>query len=103
VDAIGARGGRPWRARAEMVDRWSDGFTAMARTTGFTASVVARLIARGEIRGRGLQRPEAVVAGAIVDRLLEALAVHGLRITFEDGPGAAGERSASSTTPGFRS
>src|SRR5262249_25393329 len=58
VDVIGAREGQTWLARAEMVARWADGFTAMARTTGFTASVVARLIARGEIRGRGLQRPE---------------------------------------------
>jgi lysine 6-dehydrogenase len=103
VDALGERGGRPWRARAEMVDRWSDGFTAMARTTGFTASVVARLIARGEIRAQGLQRPEAVVAGATVDRLLEALAVHDVRVTVEEIPGAASERSASPTTPGPRS
>jgi lysine 6-dehydrogenase len=102
VDAVGARGGQPWRARAEMVDRSSDGFTAMARTTGFTASVVARLIARGEIRARGLQRPEAVVAGAAVDRLLEALAIHDLRVRFEDAPGAAGERNAPPTTPGSR-
>jgi lysine 6-dehydrogenase len=102
VDVIGVRAGRPWRARAEMVDRWTDGFTAMARTTGFTASVVARLIARGEIRARGLQRPEAVVVGPTIDRLLEALAVHGLRVTFEEAPGAAGEPGVSPTTPGSR-
>ena len=103
VDAVGARTGRPWRVRAEMVDRWADGFTAMARTTGFTAAVVARLIARGEIRARGLQRPEAVVTGTLVDRVLEALAVHGLRVTFEDVPGAASGVSAPPTTPGSRS
>ena len=102
VDAVGARGGRPRRARAEMVDRWTDGFTAMARTTGFTASVVARLIARGEIRARGLQRPEAVVAGTLVDRVLEELAARGLRVTFEDGPGIAGGVGGPPTTPGSR-
>jgi len=100
VDAVGARGGASWRARAEMVDRWSDGFTAMARTTGFTASVVARFIARGEIRARGLQRPEAVVAGRIVDQLLRELTVHGLRVTFQEAPGVAGEAHALPTTPG---
>jgi saccharopine dehydrogenase-like NADP-dependent oxidoreductase len=84
VEAIGSRGGRPGRARAEMVDRWTDGFTAMARTTSFTASVVARLIARGEITARGLQRPEAVVAGASVDRLLRELEGHAIRITLDD-------------------
>ena len=85
-----------------MVDRWSDGFTAMARTTGFTASVVARLIARGEIQTRGLQRPEAIVAGATVDRLLDELALHGVRVMFEDAPGATGEASAPPMTPGSR-
>jgi lysine 6-dehydrogenase len=100
VEVVGARAGHPRRARVEMVDRWADGFTAMARTTGFTASVVARLIASGEIRGRGLQRPEAVVTGAAVDRVLHELTAHGLRITFQDAPGAAGERSVSPTTPG---
>src|SRR5262245_6373215 len=100
VDAVGTRADRPWRARAEIVDHWSDGFTAMARTTGFTASVVARFIARGEIRARGLQRPEAVVAGAIVEHLLRELQVHGLRVTFEDAPGVVGETRSLPTTPG---
>jgi lysine 6-dehydrogenase len=102
VDAVGVRGGRPWQVRAEMVDRSADGFTAMARTTGFTASVVARLIALGEIRSSGLQRPEAVLTGALVDRLLEALATHGVRVTFEDRPGVAGGGSAPPATPGSR-
>src|SRR5262249_8444503 len=101
VDAVGARGGQPWRARAEMVDRWSDGFTAMARTTGFTASVVARFIARGDIRARGLQRPEAVVAGATVDQLFGELAGQGLRVRFEEAPGVTGEARALPTAPGW--
>jgi lysine 6-dehydrogenase len=102
VEAVGSRAGQRWHARAEMVDRWSDGFTAMARTTGFTASIVARLIARGEIQARGLQRPEAIVAGATVDRLLDELAAHGVRVMFEDAPGATGEASAPPMTPGSR-
>jgi lysine 6-dehydrogenase len=100
VDAIGARRGQAWGARAEMVDRWTDGFTAMARTTGFTASVVARLIAGGGIRARGLQRPEAVVTGPLVDRLLEELAPHGLHAAIEDAPGAASRAGAPPTAPG---
>ena len=84
-----------WPGYAEMVDRWSDGFTAMARTTGFTASVVARMIARGEIAARGVQRPEAAVAGATVDQLLRELGVHGIRVTLdEEPPRAAGETDA---------
>ena len=95
VEAVGTRAGQPWRMRAEMVDRWSGGFTAMARTTGFTASVVARMIARGKIAARGVQRPEAVVAGATVDHLLRDLRVHGIRVTLdEEPPRAAGETDA---------
>ena len=101
VEAVGTRAGQPWRARAEMVDRWSDGFTAMARTTGFTASVVARMIARGEIAARGVQRPEAVVAGATVDHLLRELEVHGIRVTLDEKPPrAAGETDAPPAAPG---
>jgi len=100
VDVIGVRGGQAWRVRAEMVDRWTDGFTAMARTTGFTASVVARLIAQGEIRARGLQRPEAVVSGALVDRVLVELASHGLHVAIEEAPGATSRAGAPPATPG---
>jgi lysine 6-dehydrogenase len=90
VEAVGERAGQPARVHAEMVDRWSDGFTAMARTTSFTASVVARMIARGEVTGRGARRPESIVAGAAVDELLRALAGHGIRVTFAQEPPGAG-------------
>jgi lysine 6-dehydrogenase len=82
VDAHGPRGGRPRHLRAALVDRARDGFTAMARTTGFTASIVARMIARGEIRGAGVQPPEALVSGAALDRLLAQLAARGIRVEF---------------------
>jgi saccharopine dehydrogenase-like NADP-dependent oxidoreductase len=101
VEALGERAGRPCRARAEMIDRWTDGFTAMARTTSFTASVVARMIARGEVAARGAQRPEAVVTGASVDRLLQELLAHGIRVSFaEEPPGVARGTSAPRATPG---
>ncbi len=54
-------------ARAEAGDRLvfelvdardlETGLMAMNRTVGFTASIAARLIAAGEIRGRGLLSP----------------------------------------------
>ena len=101
VEVLGARAGRPWRAEAEMVDRWRDGFTAMARTTCFPASIVARMIARGAVTARGLQRPEAVVAGAAADQLLRELQGHGVRIDFADGPpGAARTETAPPAAPG---
>ncbi len=101
VVAVGERDGRPARAHAELVDRWTDGFTAMARTTSFTASVVARMIARGEVAPRGARRPETVVTGAAVDHLLRELLTHGIRVTFpEASPGAAREVASPRATPG---
>jgi len=37
-----------------MVDRYDDvlGFTSMARTTAFTGAIVARMIARGDLKAR---------------------------------------------------
>jgi saccharopine dehydrogenase-like NADP-dependent oxidoreductase len=90
VVALGVREGRPRRVAAEMVDRAADGFTAMARTTCFPASIVARMIAGGRVTARGLLRPEAVVAGADVDHLLSELRAHGIRVELvEESPGAA--------------
>lgn len=99
VTVLGAREGQPWQAQAEMIDRWTDGFTAMARTTCFPASIVARLIARGDVKAQGLQRPEAIIAGAVVDQLLRQLLAHGIRVDFAEGsPGAA--RGAPRAAPG---
>ena len=101
VEAIGEQAGQPARVHAEMVDRWTDGFTAMARTTSFTASALARMIARREVVGCGAQRPESIVAGAAVDQLLRALVGHGIRVTFsQEPPGAARGAGAPRATPG---
>jgi saccharopine dehydrogenase-like NADP-dependent oxidoreductase len=51
----------------------------MARVTAFTAAVVARMIARGEIRRKGLLSPEKVVTGPLFDRLMGELAAAGIR------------------------
>lgn len=103
VDALGERDGRPWHARAELIDRWSDGFTAMARTTSFTASIVARMIARGTVTGQGLRRAEALVAGTAAEELVRELGAHGIRIDLaEASPGATAARGAPPAAPGPR-
>ena len=81
VDALGVQGGKPARLRAESVVRYDrkTALTAMARVTAFTAAVVARMIARGEIRRKGLLSPEKVVTGPLFDRLMGELAAAGIR------------------------
>ena len=64
-------------------DRRTD-TTAMARTTAYTASVVAQLVASGFIKEKGLVTPEELgMKPRIFDRLLLDLKGHGLMITAE--------------------
>jgi len=42
----------------EIIDRYRNGITAMGRTTGFTASIIAQLIAKGRIDMYGVVPPE---------------------------------------------
>ena len=84
VEARGKKDGVPRRHRVEMVDRYDEalGFTSMARTTAFTAAIVARMIARGELRAKGLLTPEQVITGPLLDRLLAELAA--VNVGFEE-------------------
>ncbi len=51
VRAAGLKDGRPAVAQVDLVDRYDEatGFTAMERTTGWHAAIVAAMLARGEI------------------------------------------------------
>ena len=53
--------------------------TSMARTTGYTAAIVGRMIARGDIQDRGVVPPEIAVAGKL-KRFTSELAHRGVRI-----------------------
>jgi lysine 6-dehydrogenase len=50
IEARGRHQGRPAVARLELIDTYDEatGFTAMQRTTGFDAAIVAAMMARGE-------------------------------------------------------
>jgi saccharopine dehydrogenase-like NADP-dependent oxidoreductase len=81
VDAIGQQDGHPHRYRIDMVDRYDDalGFTSMARTTAMTGAIVARMVARGDIKAQGIWTPEKVIAGPLFDQLVNELAAIGVR------------------------
>jgi lysine 6-dehydrogenase len=86
VDVVGRSDNRPRALRAEMVDRHDGVFTSMARTTAFTASIVARLAAAGRLARppRLPATPEQVVVGAAFDELIAALAASGVRIEMRE-------------------
>lgn len=56
VKAVGKRGGQNAEVVVELIDRFDEetGFTAMERTTGWSAAIVAEMMARGQTpRGAG--------------------------------------------------
>jgi lysine 6-dehydrogenase len=68
--ATGLKGGRPAVAQVDMVDRYDEatGFTAMERTTGWHAAIVAAMLARGEIAPGATPLEVAVPAPAFVQQ-----------------------------------
>lgn len=85
VTVIGEKDGQATRLSAEMVDHYDEQnhFTSMARTTAFTAAVVARMIARGELAHPGIPftTPEQLIAGPLYDTLIQELAA--VNINFD--------------------
>ncbi len=81
VEAIGEKNGGLRRYKIEMVDRYDEvlGFTSMARTTAFTAAIVARMFARGDLKAKGMLTPEQVVTGPLFYRLLAELGAVNVR------------------------
>lgn len=81
IDIVGTRKDRPRSYRIEMVDRFDDntGMTSMARTTAFTGAIVGRMVARGEIKAKGINTPEQVITGKRFKRLMEELADNNVR------------------------
>ncbi len=83
VEAIGEQKGHPRKYKIEMVD-WYDedlGFTSMARVTAMTGAIVARMIARGEVKAQGFLTPEKVITGRLLDTLVDELAA--MNIQFD--------------------
>ena len=66
----------------EMIDFYDDdrGVTSMARTTSYTAAIVARMLGRGYISEKELISPVKTVRGKLFRRLLQELAERGVRV-----------------------
>lgn len=71
----GTRGGKRMRADYYM---WEEadartGISAMARVTGFSAAIAAKLLAEGKIKGKGLMPPEDCIVGEVYEEFMEEL------------------------------
>jgi lysine 6-dehydrogenase len=79
VEVNGYKSGRRKELTFEMIDQYDErnGLTAMTRTTGFPCSIVAQMIARGEITKVGVMPPEVSVPH---EKFFVELAKRGIRI-----------------------
>jgi len=79
----GKKDGSDVQVSYDMVDFYDEErkVTSMAKTTGYTAAIVARILARGDIPQKGIQWPVRVVKGKLFDELLRGLRARGVVIT----------------------
>lgn len=80
VIAAGTKGGKPVRHEWSLVDRYDPATRtrSMSRTTGYAATSMVTLLARGLVKGRGVFPPEALAsAPGFVDAFLAEYSLRG--------------------------
>jgi lysine 6-dehydrogenase len=67
----------------EMVDYYDEekGITSMAKTTGYTAAIVSRMLARGDIKEKGIHWPVRIIKGKLFEELMSSLKERGVIVT----------------------
>lgn len=83
VEVAGERGGKETLFRYYLLDRYdrAKNVTAMARTTAYTASIVARKVAQGVIKEKGVIPPERLgMDETLFKGILSELGGRGLRV-----------------------
>ena len=67
----------------DMVDYYDEdsGVTSMAKTTGYTTAIVARMLGRGAVTERGIQWPVRVIGGGLFEELLSKLRERGIEVS----------------------
>ena len=83
VRVEGMKDGNEMTIEYDMVDFYDEerGITSMAKTTGFSAALIARILGRGAIKEKGIQWPVRVVKGELVEELLKKLRERGVEVT----------------------
>jgi saccharopine dehydrogenase-like NADP-dependent oxidoreductase len=84
IEAVGTAAGSPTTWTWDLYDEADPvtGFHSMARTTGFPCAIVARMLARGELRRPGVLPPERLADDdRFFDRMMEELRERGVTLT----------------------
>ncbi len=83
VRVEGVKDGNETTISYDMVDYYDEenGVTSMAKTTGYSAAIMARMLGRGAIKEKGIQWPVRVILGDLFEELLSKLRERGVEIT----------------------
>ena len=83
VRVEGIKDGNETVIEYDMVDFYDEenGITSMAKTTGFSAALMARMLGRGDVKKKGIQWPVRVIQGPLVEELLSKLRERGVEVT----------------------
>jgi lysine 6-dehydrogenase len=81
IEVVGRKNGEKVEHTFLMVDHYDEDneLTSMARTTGYTAAIISRMVARGDIKGKGLTPIETAVEGKF-DIFMSELSRKGIKI-----------------------
>ncbi len=87
IAVSGKKSGKPTTHIFEMIDFYDEekGYTSMAKTTSFPASIAAQMITSGEITKRGSLFPEDVFHAELYLPFIKALKECGVVVTNEEG------------------
>ncbi len=82
VEVVGRKGPARGSITYEMVDYYDrkKKITSMGKTTGFTCSIVTRMVGNGEVRETGIVPPEVAVDAKLVKKLHVELQSKGVKI-----------------------
>jgi lysine 6-dehydrogenase len=83
VRASGKSDGLDIDVTYDMLDEYDEKYqiTSMAKTTGYTAAIIARILGSGSIKEKGIQWPVRVIKGELFEELLSSLLERGVEIT----------------------
>ena len=83
VRVEGIKGGNDIVIEYDMVDFYDEvkNITSMAKTTGYTAAIIARMLGEGLIKEKGILWPVRAIKGELVDKLLSDLRKRGVEVT----------------------
>jgi lysine 6-dehydrogenase len=83
VRVTGKSEGKDIDVTYDMVDEYDEEhkMTSMAKTTGLTAAIIARMLAQGAVKKKGIQWPVRAIRGELFEELLSSLRKRGVEIT----------------------